>query len=131
PVADCSREADGGKEVVGQAVVSSGDASKVLEAAEHPFDGVAVAIEDWREAILPSPICLWRDVWHRAFTFDLTTDRIAVIAFVAMKHGCARHLPKQEFAGGAVCDLTASQDEGDRTARTVCQSVDFGGASTA
>jgi hypothetical protein len=53
------------------------------------------------------------------------------VAFVAMKHECARHLLKQEFTGGAVRDLTASQDEGDRTARTVCQSVDFGGASTA
>src|SRR4051794_22535043 len=48
-----------------------------------------------------------------------------------MKHGCLRHLLKQQFTGSAICDLATSQHEGDRTTRAICQSVDFGGASTA
>src|SRR5947208_16454522 len=51
--------------------IAGRDASEVLQAAEHALDGVAVAIEEWREAVLPLPICLWRDVWHRATPLDL------------------------------------------------------------
>ena len=130
-VTDGCCEAYGSEEVVGQPVITSGDTPEILEATEHALDGVSVAIEDRREAVLPSSIGLWRDVWHHAFTFDLTTDRIAIVAFVAMKHGCLRHLLKQQFAGSAVCDLTTCQHEGDRTTRTICQGVDFGGAPAA
>jgi hypothetical protein len=38
------------------------DPPKVLQAAEHALDGVAVAIEERREAILPPAIGLRRDV---------------------------------------------------------------------
>src|SRR5436190_21088717 len=71
---DGGRDADCGEEVHSIAVVASGDASEVLQAAEHALDGVAVAIEEWREAVLPLPICLWRDVWHRATPLDLLTQ---------------------------------------------------------
>lgn len=38
-----------------------------------------------------------------------------------------RPLLKQLGTGGAICDLAASEHEGDRTTRAVCQSVDFRG----
>ena len=42
-----------------------------------------------------------------------------------------RHLFKQLFTGGAVCDMSTCEHEGDRTARIICQSVDLGGTSAA
>ncbi len=45
PVADGCRDADGGEEVEGEAVVSRSDAPEVLAAAEHALHGVAVAVD--------------------------------------------------------------------------------------
>jgi len=63
-----------------RAVVSRCDAPVVFQAAEHPLDGVEVAIEEWREAVLPFAIGLGRDVRHRTSFFDLTVDSIAVVS---------------------------------------------------
>src|SRR5437763_15640596 len=89
-ITDGGRDADCGEEVHGIAVVAGRDASEVLQAAEHALDGVAVAIEEWREAVLPLPICLWRDVWHRATLLDLLTDRISVVAIVGVQDVAVR-----------------------------------------
>ena len=47
-----------GEEVLGKTVVTGGDAPKILEAAEHAFDSIAAAEENWGEAILPTPVDL-------------------------------------------------------------------------
>src|SRR5206468_10565196 len=96
------------EEVHGIAVVAGRDASKVLQAAEHALDGVAVAIEEWREAVLPLPICLWR------------VQDVAV-----------RKPFEQRLSSGAVCYLSASEHEGKRATLSVCQRVDFRRAAAA
>ena len=43
---------------MGVAVVSSCDSAKILEAPEHTLDGVAVAVQVGREAVLPASVGL-------------------------------------------------------------------------
>ena len=76
---------DCGEEVGCQAVVAGCDPPEVFEATEHAFDGISVAAEIGREAVLPDAICLGRDVRHRALGFGQTSDLITVIAFVGVQ----------------------------------------------
>ncbi len=58
------------------------DAAKVFELAEHALDGVAVAVEVWRESDFPAPVLLWRfwrDVWQGAF--PSTWRRMALLSY--------------------------------------------------
>lgn len=112
-----------------EAVVSGGDSAEVLEAAEHALDGIALAVEDGRKAVFPTPVGFGRNVRCGAFAFDLSTDGIAVIAFVAMKDVGFRHELQQGVGRRAIGHLATGQEEGDRAALTVAQGVDLGGAS--
>jgi len=114
---------------LGKAVVSGGDSAEVLEAAEHALDGIALAVEDGRKAVLPTPVGFGRNVRRGALAFDLSTDGIAVIAFVTMKDVGFRHELQQSVGRGAIGHLAAGQEEGDRAASTVGQGVDLGGAT--
>jgi hypothetical protein len=60
------------------------------------------------------PICLWRDVWHRATPLDLLTDRISVVALVGVQDVAVRKPFEQRLSSGAVCYLSASEHEGKR-----------------
>ena len=111
-----------------EAVVSGGNSAEVLETAEHALDGIALAVEDGRKAALPTPVGFGRNVWRGAFGLDLSTDGIAVIAFVAMKDVGFRHELQQGVGGRAIGHLATGQEEGDRAALTVGQGVDLGGA---
>ena len=122
---------DGGEEARRESVVSSGDAPEVLEAAEHAFDRVAVAVERGREAWLPAPVRLRRDVGDDARSLDLPADGVAVIAFVAMKHSRVRKIGQQRRGRRAVRDLTSGQQESDRPALAVRERVELGRASAA
>ena len=51
-------------------VVASGEATAVLEASEHPLDGVAALVEGFAEAAFPALVALERDVGDRALLFD-------------------------------------------------------------
>ena len=94
---NCSRsDADGCEEIDCETIVSGGDATEVLQATEHALDGVAVSMEDGREAILPASVRLGRDVRHRALSLDLSVDGIAVITLVAVQdRGTRWHLFEQ------------------------------------
>ena len=116
---------------MGEAVVPRGDPSEVLEAPEHALDGVTVAVEIGREAILPATVDLGRDVGCGALALDLATDGIAVIALVAMQDFGAGHLVEQGIGGGAVGDLAAGQQERDRAAEAIGQRMEFRRPSTA
>jgi hypothetical protein len=63
--ADGGGDSEGGEKVYDATRVSRRDAPASLQAAEHAFDGVAVAIEQRREAVLPFAISLRRNVGHR------------------------------------------------------------------
>ncbi len=114
-----------------ETVVSGGDSTEVFEAAEHTFDGVAVAIEGGREAVFPTPIGLGRNVRRGAHALDLAPNRVAVIPLVAVQDRGPGHLVKERVSGGAVGHLAAGQDERDRAAEVVGERVDFRGAPAA
>lgn len=111
-----------------ETVVSCSDSAEVLEAAEHALDGIALPVEDGRKAVLPTPVGFGRNVWRGALALDLSSDGIAVIAFVAMQDIGFRHEFQQGIGRGAIGHLAAGQEEGDRAASTVGQGVDLGGA---
>jgi hypothetical protein len=110
---------------MGEAVVSSGDPAEVLEAAEHALDRVSVAIEIGREAVLPSPVGLGRNIRRGTLALDLATDSVAVIAPVTMQDFGGGDLVEQRICGGAIRDLAAGQQEFDRAAEAISQRVDF------
>ena len=116
---------------MGEAVVSGSDSAKVLEAAEHAFDGVAVTIEDRRETVFPAAIGLGRDIGGSALAFDFAANGVTVIAFVAVQDRGRGHAFEKGVCGNAVGDLAARQQEGDRAAETIGQRVDFGRPPTA
>lgn len=111
--------------------MAGGDTAEVLEPPEHALDGVAVAVEERREAVLPTPIGLRRDVGHPPFALDLVTDRVAVIALVTVQDRALRHLFQKQVTGGAVSNLATGQKESNRTAQAIGQGVDLGGAPAA
>ena len=92
--------------------------------------GVAVAVEEGREAVLPAPVGLRRDVRHRPFALDLVADRIAVVALVAMQDRAPGHLLQEQIPGGTIGDLAAGQKERDGTAQAIAQGVDLCGSPT-
>lgn len=114
-----------------ESVVSCGDPAEVLEAPEHALDGVTVAVEDGREAVLPASIDLGRDIRRGAQALDFAADGVAVVALVAVQDGGFGHLVEQGIGGNAIGYLAAGQQEGDRAAVAIGQRVDFRGAPAA
>jgi hypothetical protein len=110
---------------VSEAVVSCGDSSEVLEAPEHALDGVTVAVEIGREAILPAAVGFGRDVGCGTLALDLATDSVAVIPLITMQDFGGGHLVQQGIGGGAVGELAAGQQERDGAAEAIAQRVDF------
>jgi hypothetical protein len=111
-----------------ETVVSCCNSAEVLEASEHALDGVAVTIEDGREAVFPSPIDLGRNVGRRAPAFDLATDGVAVVALVTVQNIGRGHVVEQNVGGDAICHLAAGQEEREWTAEMVRERMDFRGA---
>ncbi|TXT42380.1 MAG: hypothetical protein FD139_3656 [Methylocystaceae bacterium] len=95
------------------------------------LDGVAIAIEEGREAVFPASIGLWRNVRHRASIFHLPAESVAVVTLVAMQN-VARRKPRQKFrARGAIGYLAAGEHEGERATLGIGQRMDFGRAPAA
>lgn len=122
---------DGSEIIGGEPIISRSDTTKVLQAAEHALDGIAVAIEERRKAVRPLAVSLGRNVRHGAAALHLTADRITIVAFVAVQDLAGRHLCQQALACRAVGDIGAGQQEFQRSAVRIGQRVDFGGASAA
>lgn len=116
---------------MGETVVACGDAAEVLEATEHALDGVAIAVEGGREAALPAPGELGRDIGGSALALDLAAHGVGVIALVTVQDFGGRDGVEQGIGGDAVGDLAAGQQERNRAAETIGQGVDFGGPSAA
>ena len=69
--------------------------------------------------------CVGQNAWHRPALLELTTDRIGVIALVGMQDVAVWKAFDQRRASGAIRDLAAGEHEGERTALSVGQRVDF------
>ena len=116
---------DGGEIVAGQPIISCGDAAEVLQPAEHAFDGVAAAIEPWREAVLPLAIGFGRDVRNASRRLDLATDGITVIALVTVNHEASRQVIEQLRRHPAIRHVAAAQQQQQRTTRSIRQRMDL------
>ena len=90
---------------MGVAVVSSCDSAKILEASEHTLDGVAVAVQVGREAVLPASVGLRWNVRSGPLALDLAADGVAVVALVAVQDHGWGHLVEQGV-GAAVQSAT-------------------------
>ena len=110
---------------MGETVVSGRNPAEVLEPSEHTLDRVAIAIEVGREAVLPTPVDLGRDVGRGPFALDLVAHRIGVVALVAVQDFSRAHPVEQDVGRYAIGDLAAGQQERDRTAEAIGQGVDF------
>ena len=116
---------------MGEPIVSRCNPSEVLETSEHALDGVAIAIEVGREAVLPAPVDLGRDVGCGALALDLLADGIGVIALVTMQDFGRTQPVEQGIRRYAIGHLAAGQQERDRAAEAVGQGMDFRGPSAA
>ena len=116
---------------MGETIVTSCDSAEVLEASEHALDGIAVSVENRREAVLPAPIDLGRNVRRGSLALDLAADGVGVIALVAIQDGRDGHLVEQHIGGNAIRHLAAGQEERDRTTELIGERMDFRRAPTA
>ncbi len=114
-----------------ETVVARGDPAEVLEAAEHALDGIAVAVEDGREAVFPAAVALGRNVRRDPQVLDLSANGIAIVALVAVQDVGCGHAVEQRVGGDAVGHLGAGQMERDRAAEPVGERVDFRAAPAA
>lgn len=112
-----------------QTVISRCDPAEILDPSEHALDGVAVTIEMGREAILPAPVGLGRDVRCGTFALDLSANGVGIVAFVTVEDRRLRHQVEQLIGGNTIRYLTAGQEKGDRSAQSIGQGVDFGRAT--
>ena len=117
---------DHGEEVLGELVVTGGDATEVLELAEEAFDQIAVTVERLAEAGFPFAIGFGRDVGHRALRLDQIADAIGVISLVGENDGARIETIKQAERGGSVVGLAGGQAEPDREALGIDDGVDLG-----
>ena len=99
--------------------------AEVLQPTEHAFDGVSVAVEERREAVLPFAIGFRRDVRHCASIRNLLPNGVRIVALVAVQNVAMRKLFEQLGAGCAIGDLSTREHECDRTALAVGQRMDF------
>jgi len=124
-------DVDCGEVGCGEAVVSGCDTPEVLQPAEHPLDGVATAVECGAEAVLPAPVCLRRDVRHRAARFDRASEAIRIEGAISDHQGALGNSLDQRLAAAEVGCVATGEMERDRLAGLVCRGVDLGGPAAA
>ena len=117
---------DAGEEVGGELVIAGGQATEVFETAEHALDGVSALVEGGAEAAFPAPGHFGGDVGRCALTFDQLADRVGVVGAVGQDYAALGQAREQGLGGSAVGGLTRRQEEGERTALTVCKRVELG-----
>ena len=120
---------DVAEEVGGELVIAGGEASAVLEAAEHALDGIAAFVEGLAEAAFPAAVGFGRDVGDRALLFDEVADAVAVIGAVGVDDAARRQVRQQPYARLAVGRLSGRQQEGERSPLAVGDGMDLGVAS--
>ena len=122
---------NGGQEVSGELVISSGDPAKILEAAKAALDGVAALVGALVEGMDDNAIGFVGNDRRCAVLDDLGTQAVTVVALVGEK---LRHKwrERQDIGRrGNVGILARGQVKDDRPAERIAQPVDLGRASTA
>jgi hypothetical protein len=118
-------DGDGGEEVPGETVVACRDAAPVFHAAEHALDDVAPAV---------GPAVQWVRLAARAgggnddlgaLGFQALSEMVRVIGLVGQQTVRRGDVIEQGGRDADVGDVAGRQDEADRLALSVGQSVDL------
>ena len=98
----------------------------MFDTVEEPFDSVARAVEHWTEAGLPAAMDHRRDIGRGTGGFDLPAQPVGVIGLVGEHDGALAQMPEQTSGDRAIARLPGRQDQFERQAMGIGQSVDLG-----
>lgn len=125
PSCDGSGEIDRAEEVGGYLVVARGDATEVLEVAEHAVDRFAPFVEGLGEAAFPAAVCLGRNVRNRTLALNEIANRVGVIGFIAEHDGLGHKIVQQDTGRPAIGDLAAGQQKAQWSAFAVDECIEL------
>jgi hypothetical protein len=109
PPDDGGDDSDGRGEIPSELVVACGDASPVLERAEHALDEVAVTIGDSVEGIGPTSGCIVGDNDPGATRSDAVSQWRGVVALVGDECLADWRVGKQIGSDGDIRDIAGSE----------------------
>jgi hypothetical protein len=112
-------------------VVACGDASPILEAAEHALDEIALAIGGLVERMMSLAGRIVRDDWNRAAFEKKATQTIAVVGGVGGQASAWRNAADQGCRDSNVAEMARRHFDGDGASARIDDGVDFRGAAAA
>lgn len=125
PPSDGGGDKHGGQEVVGPFVVSGCDAPEVLDAAEHPFDGVAAPIGNGVLGVGMFARRVGRDDGFAASFGEPVAQLAGVVGAVGQELARRRHNPEQRRSSDEVMGVPSRQNQGSGPAQVVGQGVNL------
>jgi len=115
-----------GQERRSEFVVSSGNASELLETAEETLDQISIPIEMSVERAKNTAIGAWRDNCLSPLRFDGCYKGIGVVALVCDDKASGL-IPDQRCSLIDVGDLSGRQNDAQRIAERIDGNMQFGG----
>ena len=122
---------NGSEEIASELVVSSGDTSKVLEAAKASFDDVSTLVGLLAERMEDDAVGFVRNDRRCPEVDDVGAQLIAVVAFVGQDRLHGRSERQHVGRSGNVGVLAGSEMKDDGPAVRITQAMDFGCAPAA
>ncbi len=105
--------------------VAGGDATKMLDGIEEPFNEVSFAVEREVAVALDLPVRFGRDNRLNGPLLKVLDEGIAVISFVA-KHCFGLDLSREGFSLCDVVRLAPGEADRERVSQSIDNGVDFG-----
>lgn len=116
-----------GSEVEMEFIVAGGDAAEGFESGEEVFDTVTFVIQMLVKGRFLAPVGMYGYDGGAALLVHISTEGIAVVAFVHDDRGAGPHMgAHQRFGLVDVGDVGASQDKSQRITQGVAGHVDLG-----
>lgn len=117
---------DACEKVSGELIVSSCDASKILEPAEATLDDVSAFVGAFVEAMERNSIRFVGNDWFGTNFDDLSAKAVAVITFVREQSVHSWRESQNSRSGRNIRILAWRQNKRDRSAKWIAQRMDFG-----
>jgi hypothetical protein len=131
PPDDDSCEHYGGGEVGGELVVAGGDAPPILEAAEHAFDEIALAVGDLVKGMMPFAGRIVRNDRDSPALTQEAPEPIAVISRVGGQATARWNSADQSGRDADIAEMSRGHFDGDGASAPIDDGVDFRGAAAA
>lgn len=106
----CGSEFEHGEEVCGVLPVAGGEASKVFDTIEEPFDTIARSVEHRAEAGFPAAMHHRWDIGRGSSGFDLAARPVGIVGLIRQYDGAFVQVPKQARGDRAITRLAQRQD---------------------